>query len=103
VVVGPLATNCWIARRPGTPTGDTLFPGGSGLSIAAWPLSHFPTIMATVERLITRPDATAVPPGHGPSTTIGAERDHVASWPGEPATGDPAAVEPSRTDSREQC
>lgn len=61
-------------------TGDTLFPGGPGLTAISWPLSDFTSIMASVERLIARPDDTAVHPGHGRSTTVGDERSHVPSW-----------------------
>jgi len=61
-------------------TGDTLFPGGPGLTGPRWPTSDFATIMRSVDRLMTWPDDTAVHPGHGSDTTIGAERPHVPSW-----------------------
>lgn len=61
-------------------TGDTLFPGGPGLTGERWPTSDFDTIMRSVEHLMTWPDDTTVHPGHGPDTTIGAERPHVRSW-----------------------
>lgn len=61
-------------------TGDTLFPGGPGLTGPQWPTSDFGAIMRSVDRLMTRPDRTVVDPGHGPSTTIGAERPHVERW-----------------------
>ena len=61
-------------------TGDTLFPGGPGLTGARWPLSRFTTIMTSVDRLLDRPGDTAVHPGHGRDTTIGAERPHVPAW-----------------------
>jgi hydroxyacylglutathione hydrolase len=61
-------------------TGDTLFPGGPGLTGAAWPDSDFPTIMRSVERLLEYPTATAVHPGHGRDTTVGAEQPHLADW-----------------------
>ena len=61
-------------------TGDTLFPGGPGLTGSRWPTSDFATIMRSVDRLMTWPDDTAVHPGHGSDTTIGAERPHVPSW-----------------------
>jgi hydroxyacylglutathione hydrolase len=89
LTVGPLAIE--VLHTPGhTPggvslhveghllTGDTLFPGGPGLT--GWPLSHFPTIMRSVRRLAALPAATAVHPGHGPSTTVGAERPHLDDW-----------------------
>jgi hydroxyacylglutathione hydrolase len=60
-------------------TGDTLFPGGPGLT--GWPLSDFPTIVQSIRaRLFTLPDRTIVHPGHGPDTTVGAERPHLQAW-----------------------
>jgi hydroxyacylglutathione hydrolase len=60
-------------------TGDTLFPGGPGLT--GWPLSDFDTILDSIEhRLLTLPDRTAVHPGHGDRTTIGAERGQLEAW-----------------------
>lgn len=57
-------------------TGDTLFPGGPGLT--GWPLSDFATIIDSIrDRLFALPDDTVVLPGHGRSTTIGAERPHL--------------------------
>ncbi|TQM09077.1 MBL fold metallo-hydrolase [Pseudonocardia kunmingensis] len=89
LTVGPLAVD--VLHTPGhTPggvslhveghvlTGDTLFPGGPGLT--GWPLSDFSTIMGSVRRLAALPAVTAVHPGHGPSTTIGAERPHLDDW-----------------------
>lgn len=61
-------------------TGDTLFPGGPGLTGEQWPTSDFDTIMHSVDRLMTWPDSTSVHPGHGSNTTIGAERPCVPSW-----------------------
>jgi hydroxyacylglutathione hydrolase len=60
-------------------TGDTLFPGGPGLT--GWPLSDFDTVIASIrDRLFTLPDATLVHPGHGRSTSIGAERPSLKEW-----------------------
>lgn len=60
-------------------TGDTLFPGGPGLT--GWPLSDFPTIIHSIRhRLFRLPSTTQVHPGHGRSTTIGAERPRLDSW-----------------------
>jgi hydroxyacylglutathione hydrolase len=60
-------------------TGDTLFPGGPGLT--GWPLSDFPTIISSIRsRLLPLPDTTRVHPGHGPDTTIGAERPALPEW-----------------------
>jgi glyoxylase-like metal-dependent hydrolase (beta-lactamase superfamily II) len=87
--VGPLAVE--LLHTPGhTPggltlhvdghlfTGDTLFPGGPGLT--GPPLSDFDTIIDSVRRLLCFPDDTAINPGHGPSTTVSAERPHLDSW-----------------------
>jgi hydroxyacylglutathione hydrolase len=60
-------------------TGDTLFPGGPGLT--GWPLSDFPTIIDSIRhQLLTLPAQTVVHPGHGRATTIGAEAAHLAEW-----------------------
>jgi hydroxyacylglutathione hydrolase len=60
-------------------TGDTLFPGGPGLT--GWPFSDFPTIITSIEReLFSLPLDTVVHPGHGRDTTIGAEVPQLASW-----------------------
>jgi glyoxylase-like metal-dependent hydrolase (beta-lactamase superfamily II) len=59
-------------------TGDTLFPGGPGLTGPR--LSDFPTIIRSVRRLLELPDSTRVHPGHGAGTTIGAERPHLDEW-----------------------
>lgn len=59
-------------------TGDTLFPGGPGLT--GWPLSDFPTIMPSVRRLLDSPGDTALHPGHGPSTTTAAQQPALEHW-----------------------
>jgi len=59
-------------------TGDTLFPGGPGLT--GWPLSDFPTILSSVRSLLDLPADTVVHPGHGPDTTVAAERPALATW-----------------------
>ena len=60
-------------------TGDTLFPGGPGAT--RWPYSSFGGILASIEtRLFVLPDDTVVHPGHGGSTSIGAERPHLEEW-----------------------
>lgn len=81
VIATPGHTPGGISLRVGTHvfTGDTLFPGGPGLT--GWPLSDFPTIINSIRRrLLSLPGNTAVHPGHGPSTTIGAEAPDLASW-----------------------
>lgn len=60
-------------------TGDTLFPGGPGAT--RFPYSDFDTIMRSLdERLFPLSDSTIVYPGHGATTTLGAERPHVEEW-----------------------
>jgi len=59
-------------------SGDTLFPGGPGATEGR---AAFTEIMASLrERLFLLPDETAVLPGHGPATTIGAERPCLDEW-----------------------
>ncbi|WP_232662956.1 MBL fold metallo-hydrolase [Pseudonocardia sp. TRM90224] len=59
-------------------TGDTLFPGGPGLTGTR--LSDFPTIIRSVRRLFELPGGTRVHPGHGADTSIGTERPHLREW-----------------------
>ncbi len=60
-------------------TGDTLFPGGPGAT--GRPFSDFPTIIASVRnRLFTLDPDTRVLPGHGGTTTLGAESPHLDEW-----------------------
>ncbi len=70
-------------RLEGSPvlfSGDTLFPGGPGAT--GFPGGDFPTIIRSIEdRLFaTLPAETRVLPGHGASTTIGAEAPHLQEW-----------------------
>lgn len=54
-------------------TGDTLFEGGPGATGRSF--SSKETILKSIrERLFALPDETVVKTGHGPDTTIGAER-----------------------------
>lgn len=60
-------------------TGDTLFPGGPGAT--RWEYSSFPTIVDSIStQLLTLAPGTVVHPGHGDSTTIGAEAPHRQEW-----------------------
>lgn len=60
-------------------TGDTLFPGGPGAT--RFPYSSFDRIIESIaDQLFALPDDTVVIPGHGASTTIGAERPHLQDW-----------------------
>jgi glyoxylase-like metal-dependent hydrolase (beta-lactamase superfamily II) len=69
-----------IEGSPVLLSGDTLFPGGPGNT--ASDLGDFPTIIESIERRIfaTLAPETTVMPGHGPDTTVGAERPHLAEW-----------------------
>lgn len=60
-------------------TGDSLFPGGLGKT---WAAEDFDTLYRDVTTKIfdVFGDDTLVHPGHGASTTVGAERPQVASW-----------------------
>jgi glyoxylase-like metal-dependent hydrolase (beta-lactamase superfamily II) len=61
-------------------TGDSLFPGGVGATQGD--ADRFRQLMDDVEeRLFARfPDDAHVHPGHGDSTTLGAERGSLADW-----------------------
>ena len=61
-------------------TGDTLFPGGPGNT--SFEGGDFDTIITSIDRRIFgrfSPD-TLVLPGHGSSTTVGAEAPHLQEW-----------------------
>ncbi|MBN2112850.1 MAG: MBL fold metallo-hydrolase [Acidimicrobiia bacterium] len=59
-------------------SGDTLFPGGPGATDGP---EAFRRVMDSLRRrLFTLPDTTLVLPGHGPATTIGAERPSLDDW-----------------------
>lgn len=60
-------------------SGDTLFEGGPGATGRSF--SDFPTIIESIRRrLLTLAEVTVVLPGHGASTTIGAEGPHLQEW-----------------------
>jgi glyoxylase-like metal-dependent hydrolase (beta-lactamase superfamily II) len=60
-------------------SGDTLFQGGPGATGRSF--SDFPTIIDSIrDRLLTLPPGTVVHPGHGDSTTIGAEAPQLPGW-----------------------
>ncbi|HVD03015.1 MAG TPA: MBL fold metallo-hydrolase [Candidatus Dormibacteraeota bacterium] len=60
-------------------TGDTLFPGGPGATRP--PLGDFPTILKSIRsQLMDLDPSTIVYPGHGESTTIGAEVASFEEW-----------------------
>ena len=74
LVVGP------VKGAPGVVfTGDTLFPGGPGAT--RWGYSSFDQLLSSIaDTLFVQPADTVVHPGHGASTTIGAEREHLDEW-----------------------
>jgi glyoxylase-like metal-dependent hydrolase (beta-lactamase superfamily II) len=87
--IGPLAVR--VLHTPGhTPggltvfvdghllTGDTLFPGGPGLT--GPPGSDFPAIVESVRRLLSFPGSARIHPGHGLGTTVSAQRPHLEGW-----------------------
>jgi glyoxylase-like metal-dependent hydrolase (beta-lactamase superfamily II) len=60
-------------------TGDTLFAGGPGATGRSY--SDFEVIVRSIsEKLLTLPDTRIVHPGHGATTTIGAEKPHLEEW-----------------------
>lgn len=64
-------------------SGDTLFNGGPGATGRSY--SSWDTILESINGvLFTLPDETVVKTGHGPDTSIGAERANVPA-PGSPA------------------
>lgn len=61
--------------------GDTLFPGGPGSKSGRLSKSEFNQLIESIRvKLFALPDDTIVLPGHGSSTTIGAERPHLQEW-----------------------
>lgn len=75
----PGSTCLTVEGSPVLLAGDTLFPGGPGNT---WgDQVNFATIIRSIQqRLLVLPDETLVLPGHGRSTTIGAERPHLQEW-----------------------
>jgi len=60
-------------------TGDSLFPGGPGRTTN---IQDFTSLMNDLEERIfgSFADDTWIYPGHGPDTTLGAERPHLNEW-----------------------
>jgi glyoxylase-like metal-dependent hydrolase (beta-lactamase superfamily II) len=60
-------------------TGDSLFPGGHGLTTS--PENHL-TLMDDLEAKVfgVLPDDTWFYPGHGGDSTLGVERPHLGEW-----------------------
>ncbi len=60
-------------------SGDTLFQGGPGATGRSF--SDFGTIIESIrDRLLVLDSDTIVHTGHGPDTTIGAEKPHLDEW-----------------------
>lgn len=58
--------------------GDSVFPGGVGKTHTP---EQFKQLLSDVnERIFSLPDTTIIHPGHGESTTVGAEKPHVEQW-----------------------
>jgi glyoxylase-like metal-dependent hydrolase (beta-lactamase superfamily II) len=60
-------------------TGDSLFPGGPGKT---WSPEDFTSLMDDLEERVfaVLPDETVVHPGHGETTTLGAERPRLGEY-----------------------
>lgn len=58
-------------------TGDTLFNGGPGATGRSFSDPDL-IVRSITSRLLTLPEYTVVKTGHGPDTTVGAERENVA-------------------------
>lgn len=72
-----------IADIPGSPThiftGDALFPGGIGKT--STPEDFESLLNGVIHEIFDRfDDGTAIHPGHGDPTTLGAERPHLDEW-----------------------
>jgi glyoxylase-like metal-dependent hydrolase (beta-lactamase superfamily II) len=75
----PGAVCLWVPALGVVFSGDTLFRGGPGATGRSY--SDFPTILDSIRnRLLTLPSETVVHPGHGDSTTIGAEAQDLDVW-----------------------
>ena len=64
----------WLLPGLGVFTGDTLFRGSVGSTVASGHTTFADLRRSLMDRLLALPDATAVLPGHAGPTTIGAER-----------------------------
>lgn len=69
----------WQGSQGVVISGDTLFKGGPGATGRSF--SDFPTIIDSIRsKLLTLPEETAVLPGHGPTSSIGAEKPDLGAW-----------------------
>ena len=67
----PGSLTIWAPEIDALFTGDTLLKGGAGHT--AEPGASLPALATSVRRLAAFPESTAIYPGHGAPTTIGAE------------------------------
>ena len=81
----------WLVPGLGVFTGDTLFRGSVGSTVAPGHTTFADLRRSLLERLLTLPDSTAVFPGHAAATEIGVERrtnPFLRVMAGEAAEGD---------------
>lgn len=65
-------------RVPRAWVGDSVFPGGVGKTNSP---EQFRQLLGDVrDRIFTLPEQTRIHPGHGDSTTVGAEKNKVEEW-----------------------
>ncbi|MFV0254074.1 MAG: MBL fold metallo-hydrolase [Beutenbergiaceae bacterium] len=76
---GSIAVAASTARSSLLFSGDSLFPGGVGRTQAS---EDFDALVDDVENRLfgSYPDSAVVHPGHGDSTTLGAERPRLPQW-----------------------
>ena len=75
----PGSTCFWLESTRTVFTGDTLFDRGPGAT--RWEYSSFDQIIASITgRLFPLGDEVVIDTGHGPSSTIGAERAQLPQW-----------------------
>src|SRR5699024_3963641 len=69
----------YVPESSGSFTGDTLLPGGQG--VTGRPSADFPPLITSVrDHLVGLPGDTVVHPGHGESTTIAEVTEHLDQW-----------------------
>lgn len=79
LIMRPDSSESYPSGAPVVITGDSLFPGGVGKTTDP---ADFVTLLSQVEEKVFAPlpDETLVLPGHGASTTLGAERGSISQW-----------------------
>ncbi len=66
--------------------GDTIFPNGPGKTATPELLQQ--VVRTIADKIMTLPDTTVIHPGHGSSTTVGAERPAFTAFAGKPIPPD---------------